>query len=49
MHQAVITAPATRSDRHTILSELVHDDAAVAAVLERAFAPVRHPVLARAA
>jgi glycerol-1-phosphate dehydrogenase [NAD(P)+] len=49
MHQAVITAPATRSDRQTILSELVHDDAAVAAVLKRAFAPVGRPVLARAA
>src|SRR5204862_6677297 len=34
MREAITRAPATRPDRHTILSEIAHDDAAVAAVAQ---------------
>jgi glycerol-1-phosphate dehydrogenase [NAD(P)+] len=47
MREAIARAPATRPDRHTILSGL--DGAAVAAVVQRAFAAPRRPVLAHAA
>jgi glycerol-1-phosphate dehydrogenase [NAD(P)+] len=49
MREAIVRAPATRPDRYTILSEIAHDDAALAAVAQRAFAAPRRPVLARAA
>jgi glycerol-1-phosphate dehydrogenase [NAD(P)+] len=49
MRQAIACAPATRPDRHTILSGIAHDDAAVAAVTQLAFAAPLRPVLAHAA
>jgi glycerol-1-phosphate dehydrogenase [NAD(P)+] len=49
MHEAILRAPDTRPERHTILSGLVDDDDAVATVVQRAFAAPPRPALARAA
>jgi glycerol-1-phosphate dehydrogenase [NAD(P)+] len=49
MREAIVRAPSTRPDRHTILSEVAHDHGAVTAVLEQAFGATMRPALARAA
>jgi glycerol-1-phosphate dehydrogenase [NAD(P)+] len=49
MREAIVRAPSTRPDRHTILSGMACDAAAVETVVERAFALAPRPALARAA
>jgi glycerol-1-phosphate dehydrogenase [NAD(P)+] len=49
MREAILRAPATRPDRHTILSGMAGDHAAIAGVVERAFAAAPRRALAHAA
>jgi glycerol-1-phosphate dehydrogenase [NAD(P)+] len=49
MREAIVRAPATRPERHTILSGIAGDDAAVDAVVQRAFVAAPRRTLARAA
>jgi glycerol-1-phosphate dehydrogenase [NAD(P)+] len=49
MREAIVRAPATRPERHTILTAIAGDAAAVDAVVQRAFVAAPRPALARAA
>jgi glycerol-1-phosphate dehydrogenase [NAD(P)+] len=49
MREAIVRAPATRPERHTILTAIAPDAAAVDAVVQRAFVAAPRPALARAA